>query len=610
MASVSSFNQKRMLALILLFVLVFSSLDWRVFAGGSVTATLKASADTVHSGTTYTLRVELSSACASDVKAEITGGKEALTVDIPAGQTEGSVEVKAGSYSKAKTESYALQKNGAFDVPDNAKANVKVLPKPAMTFNASFLMISAGRNLKVYFKCRNADQISVGLPISLRTKDGKILEKYTVDEKHSSFQHTVKIEKNWKFPYGLKVVNELTGAECASIPVMVSDVGKPGIRRVDTTEKKIALGFDCGYNNVYTDYIMDTLDEYDAKVTFFVTGFFCKGFPDQLKKIHERGHEIGNHTMNHLRMNELDAQKVYSEIQGVNDMVHDAIGIYPKIMRPPYGAASTSVIAISRMAGCETVYWTEDSYDWDPDKTADYIINRATKNMGEGCILLFHNSAPKTKQTLRKILDDYKSKGLKIVPVSELLYDGNYTVNAKGLQQPDPDLEQVTGEQLLGGRNFTVNVTGAPADQSELSLKPKFAEESIRRNKDDIARIKADPTLMQVSYEFGEQVSAPIKAGDTLGKATFSYDNEVWFTADMTAASDVVQVDQVSSEAKDIVSLTDDVSGSDTPFNEEGSNLPLVFGINLVILALVVAAYFTMKMINKKQSIHHPEEEK
>ena len=112
------------------------------------------------------------------------------------------------------------------------------------------------------------------------------------------------------------------------------------------------------------------------------------------------------------------------------------------------------------------------------------------------------------------------------------------------------------------------------------------------------------------STSFYREHVAPIKAGDTLGKATFSYDNEVWFTADMTAASDVVQVDQVSSEAKDIVSLTDDVSGSDTPFNEEGSNLPLVFGINLVILALVVAAYFTMKMINKKQSIHHPEEEK
>lgn len=585
----------KILALTLLTAFVFSLFDLRVFSEGSISATLKTSESTVHSGANYTLSVELSAAYATDIKAEISRGSDIVYVDIPAGQKGGSVEVKAGSYGKTTEECYTLQKNSAFDASGNAEAKVKVLPKPSISFNANFLMTSVGRNLKVYFKCKNADQISVALPISLRNNDGTILEKYTIDTSHSSFQHTVKIEKNWKFPYTLTVYNELTGTKCASIPVMVTDASKPGIRRVDTTEKKIALGFDCGYNNVYTDYILDTLDEYDAKVTFFVTGFFCKGFPDQLKKIKERGHEIGNHTMNHLRMNELSTEEVYSEIKGVNDMVHDIVGISPKIMRPSYGAGNSRVVAISRMLGCETVFWTEDSYDWDPEKTADYIINRSTKNMGEGCILLFHNSAPKTKKTLKKILDDYKAKGLKVVPISELLYDGNYTIDAKGLQKPDPSLKKITAAELLSGRKFTVNVTGASAEQTELELSPLFNEEPVWKNKKDVEKIQSNPSLMTVSYDFGDTVNAPIQSGDTLGKATFSYNNEVWFTAEMTAAHDIALPD-VSSD----ISPTDTkASDIDPPSPSKGYGTPFILGANVAILAIAVLTFLLIKSVRK-----------
>ena len=330
-------------------------------------------------------------------------------------------------------------------------------------------------------------------------------------------------------------------------------------------------------------------------MTFFVTGFFCKGFPDQLKTIYDRGHEIGNHTMHHLRMNELTAEEVYSEIDGVNQMVHDSLGIYPKIMRPSYGSANYQVVAISRMLGCETVFWTEDSYDWDPDKSAEYIINRATKNMGEGCILLFHNSAPKTKETLRAILDDYKAKGLKIVPISELLYDGNYVIDADGVQKPDPDLQTVSGEELLGERKFTVNVTGASSDRTELALKPVFVESTVIKNKKDIEKIKADPSLMTVSYDFGDTVNAPIQSGDTLGKATFSYNNEVWFTAEMTAAHDIALPD-VSSD----ISPTDTkASDIDPPSPSKGYGTPFILGANVAILAIAALTFLLIKSVRK-----------
>ena len=90
----------KILALTLLTAFVFSLFDLRVFSEGSISATLKTSESTVHSGANYTLSVELSAAYATDIKAEISRGSDIVYVDIPAGQKGGSVEVKAGSYGR------------------------------------------------------------------------------------------------------------------------------------------------------------------------------------------------------------------------------------------------------------------------------------------------------------------------------------------------------------------------------------------------------------------------------------------------------------------------------------------------------------------------------
>ena len=586
---------RRATSFILLFSFVFSMTGITAFSDGEITAKLTSSSKTVHSGEEFSLSVKLSSPARSDVAASVTSGKKTLTITVPAGETVGSVKTRAGKYGKSAVESYSLSANAAFATEGKGTVAVTVLPKPVISFNADYITAVAGKKINVYFKCKNASEMSVSLPVTLRTNEGKILQKYTIDKDHSSFQAALTVEKDWVLPYGLNVFNEKTGSSCASIPVMVIDPDRKGIRKVKTTEKKIALGFDCGYNNVYTDYILDTLDEYDAKVTFFVTGFFCTKFPQQLKKIHDRGHEIGNHTMNHLRMNNLSEGEVYKEIKGVNDMVYKNVGISPAIMRPPYGNANSNVVAISRMLGCETVFWTEDSYDWDPKKSADYIIERATNVMDEGCILLFHNSAPKTKQTLKTILDDYKAKGLQIVSISELLYDGHYLIDAKGTQEPDPNYEQAKGDELLGTGNYEVNVAGNEAE-CRIAVKPVFADESVYMKKKDISRIKKDPSLMTVKFDFGETVPAPVKTGDSLGKATFSYQNKVWFTADMIAQSDVDVTGRIPTEEEPITAVTP----SDVTADTKRQGIPLTIAVNAGILLLAFVLMLPLIIKKKK----------
>ena len=596
----------RTLASVLIFAMVFTAFGSISFAGGDINATLKASSSTVHSGSKLTLSVELSSAAAQDISAEISAGKKTITITVPAGSTVGTTEIKAGSYSKKTVQTFQLNENSHFSISEKGAAKVTVLSKPNMSFNADFLMAVVGKKFNIYCRCKNASERTLPLPISLRTRDGKVLENYTIDKTHSSFQYAVTIDKDWEFPYSLEIHNELTDSACSRIPVMVCDTKKPGIRKVDTSENKIALGFDCGYNNKFTDYILDTLDEYNAKATFFVTGYFCTKFPEQLKKIHERGHEIGNHTMNHKDLNKLSLSEAYQEIQGVNDLVYQTVGLNPVVMRPPHGACDSNAVAISRMAGCETVFWTMDSYDWDTTKSAETIISRSTKDMGKGCIMLFHNSAPKTKQTLKAILDDYKAKGLEIVSVSELLHKGHYTIDDKGLQMPDPDYSQISGADLMSGRSFSVNVALPSGENTVLRLNPVFDGSVVYKSKSDIDKIKADPSLMSVSYDCGETVNAPVKAGDKVATASFSYNNDVWFTAEMMASSDVGLTPDTDADSTDAVSDTDiSVSPTDdTPVAKFQSDNRTLILLNGSILVIFIAVMTLILAVKKQKSKH------
>jgi Predicted xylanase/chitin deacetylase len=581
----------RTVALVLALSLVFVTLCLPASAAEGITATLTASKNVVHSGETFTLTLALSSPAGQDVNAEISRGDQSFIIPVAAGQSQGSVEVTAGSYAKTTSEAFALKENGAFRSVESDKVSVRVLPKPQMSFNATFLMVAAGRKLTVNFKCKNYKEMTVPLPVTLRKADGTILASFTVDQLHHAFSHQVTIEKNWQFPYSLEIHNELTDSAAATVPVMVIDADRPGIRRVDTTEKKIALGFDCGYNNIYTDYIMDMLDEYDAKVTFFVTGYFCSKFPDELKKIHEKGHEIGNHTMTHPRLTKLGDTEIYSEIKGVNDMVYKITGIHPRLMRPPEGAANSNVIAISRMTGCETVYWTEDSGDWNPKKSAEYIISHATENMGEGCILLFHNSAPKTEQTLRAILEDYKAKGLKIVPISDLLYTGHYTVDAKGVQKPDPDYQTVSVHELLGDPSFSVKASAQDGSETFLPLRAEFDSDKILLSKEDISRIKADPSLVEIAYDFGG-VTAPVRVGDRIGGTSFRYGGRTLFSATMYAVSDFPATQNELSRS-DLPVSGSDLSGRQSLLGSAA--------LNSGVLALVLLGAILMYVRNRRK---------
>ena len=310
-----------------------------------------------------------------------------------------------------------------------------------------------------------------------------------------------------------------------------------------------------------------------------------------LKEIHKRGHEIGNHTMRHRSLPTLTDEEVYKEVDGVNQAVYKKVGVTPKVLRPPYGSGNYNVHNIIRMAGCEVIYWSHDSLDWDPERTASEIINRATNNIDGGSIVLFHNSAPKTEQTLRKILDKYKELGLEIVPVSELIYHNYFTIDKLGHQKLKKGYAAVKPSELLGDYTPSIPVTGAAApDQPPvpLALKPAFDDRSQVRTTEDIAKIKENPSLLEIQYDCGDTIAAPVQAGDRIGTATFCYKNEVWFKAEVTAAQDI----PVYEPPKEEPVGSADVSPSDAE-NAGRDNHSLAYVMDAVlILCLAGAALF------------------
>jgi polysaccharide deacetylase family sporulation protein PdaB len=206
---------------------------------------------------------------------------------------------------------------------------------------------------------------------------------------------------------------------------------------VDTTERKVAISFDAAWGAEKTPEILDILDRYGVKTTFFLVGFWIDEHPDMVKEIAARGHEIGNHTANHPHLNSLDKEDIKRELAVVHEQIKSLTGQTAVLFRPPFGEYSNKVIEAARELGYYTIQWSVDSLDWQ-DLSADAIYRRVVGNVHPGAIVLFHNNATHTPAALPRIIETLKVDGYEIVPVSELIYRDDYIIDHRGFQKRRP----------------------------------------------------------------------------------------------------------------------------------------------------------------------------
>lgn len=204
---------------------------------------------------------------------------------------------------------------------------------------------------------------------------------------------------------------------------------------VDTDEKKVAISFDAAWGADDTEELLTILKNNDVKATFFLCGYWVDKYPEEVKRIYEEGHEIGNHSNTHPHGSQISLEQNKNEIMEVHKKVKDLLGYDMNLYRPPFGEYNDTVLQAAKEVGYHTIQWDIDSLDW-KEYGVEHEVNQVLnhKHLGNGSIMLFHNDAKYTPDSLDTILKGLKEKGYDVVPIGELIHKENYYMDHEGRQ--------------------------------------------------------------------------------------------------------------------------------------------------------------------------------
>lgn len=210
------------------------------------------------------------------------------------------------------------------------------------------------------------------------------------------------------------------------------------IYSVKTQEKKISISFDAAWGAEDFPKIMEVLDKHNVKTTFFMTGEWVAKYPECVKTLAEKGHDLGNHSASHPDMTKLSKEKQKEQILKVHNAVKELTGYEMELFRPPYGAYNNEVIRTCYEVNYYPIQWDVDSLDW-KDLSASEIINKVCKHKSLDCgsIILCHNGAKHTAEALDEMLTNLKNQGYEIVPISDLIIRENFHMDVTGQQISD-----------------------------------------------------------------------------------------------------------------------------------------------------------------------------
>lgn len=209
---------------------------------------------------------------------------------------------------------------------------------------------------------------------------------------------------------------------------------------VETDEKKISLSLDAAWGDEDTQKILDILEKHNINVTFFMTGGWVDSYPEDVRAIYAAGHDLGNHSEHHEDMPALSVEQQEEELLLVHDKVKELTGYDMFLFRPPYGSYSNELIQNARGLGYYTIQWDVDSLDWknhDAQTIIDTICNH--NHLGNGSIILCHNSGEHTAEALDRLIPILQEMGYEFVPISQLIIRDHYHMNFEGRQIADPD---------------------------------------------------------------------------------------------------------------------------------------------------------------------------
>jgi peptidoglycan/xylan/chitin deacetylase (PgdA/CDA1 family) len=196
--------------------------------------------------------------------------------------------------------------------------------------------------------------------------------------------------------------------------------------RGESQSKSIALTFDDGPIPGKTEEILRILKLYNAPAAFFCIGNRVTENPDLTRRIYDAGHLIANHSYWHKATFDLQStNKISKELLDTDQTIFKAIGVKPRLFRPPYGVTNPMVASAVKNGGYKTIGWSIRSFDTVIKDSAG-LLNRITKPLKGGDVILLHDYSNTTLEILPALLEHISKVGLKIVRVDELLNEKAY----------------------------------------------------------------------------------------------------------------------------------------------------------------------------------------
>lgn len=191
----------------------------------------------------------------------------------------------------------------------------------------------------------------------------------------------------------------------------------------DRTRNQIALTFDDGPHPPYTGRILDVLESYGVPATFFCVGLNAGARGEDLKRMVEQGHGIGNHTWSHPYLPDLSTTELADQLNRTGDVIAAAAGTTPAFFRPPYGSRTPTVLRSLANLGTRLALWDVDTEDWampGPEVIAQTVLRQANP----GSIVLMHDGGGDRSQTvaaLPAVIEGLLARGLEFVRVEDLM---------------------------------------------------------------------------------------------------------------------------------------------------------------------------------------------
>lgn len=185
-----------------------------------------------------------------------------------------------------------------------------------------------------------------------------------------------------------------------------------------TNKKMVALTYDDGPNPVHTNAILDILEKYDARATFFDLGYLVEKYPDVVKREASLGCEVASHSWDHKNFNKIKDDVIKADVERTEAIFHEVLGRSPSSFRPPYGNCSDHVKSLIPLP----IYlWSVDTLDW-KSRNANAVIDEV-KKIGDldGKVILMHGIYASTAEATAHLVPYLQEQGYELVTVSELV---------------------------------------------------------------------------------------------------------------------------------------------------------------------------------------------